>query len=48
MVAMRDGDTAGKTFQVIEGMTIDKVADQLEAEGIVTKADFYREVEEGE
>lgn len=48
MIAIRDGDTAGKTFRIIEGMTIDKVADQLEAEGIVSRTDFYREVEEGE
>lgn len=47
MVAIRDGDTAGRTFQVIEGMTIDKVADQLEGDGIVSKKDFYYEVENG-
>ncbi len=42
------GNTAGQTFQVIEGQTIDKVADQLDAEGIVTKDAFYDQVEHGE
>ncbi len=50
-VIMRDlveGNTAGQTFQIIEGQTIDKVADQLEDEGIVKKEDFYDQVEHGE
>lgn len=41
------GETAGKTFQVLEGMTIDKVAEQLSGQGICSKEDFYHEVEHG-
>ena len=42
-----NGETAGRTFTITEGQTIDKVADQLEAEGIINKKDFYYEVEHG-
>ncbi len=42
------GDTTGLHFQVLEGQTIDKVADQLEEEGVIDREDFYYEVEHGE
>ena len=42
------GETTGLRFQVLEGQTIDKVAEQLVAEGVVDEADFYHEVENGE
>ncbi|MEG0391508.1 MAG: endolytic transglycosylase MltG [Anaerovoracaceae bacterium] len=47
---MRDlanGKTAGNVFTVIEGQTIDKVAQQLSDQGIVTKEAFYHEIENG-
>lgn len=45
---IKEGKTAGKVFQVIEGKTIDKVAEQLEKEGIINKKEFYYEVEHGD
>ena len=47
MDKIASGDTAGLKFQILEGQTIDKVADQLVADGIVDEADFYHEVENG-
>lgn len=47
MDKIASGDTAGLHFQILDGMTIDKVADQLEEEGVVNKEDFYHEVESG-
>lgn len=47
MDKMADGDMYGLTFTVIEGQTIDKVADQLAEEGVIDQKDFYYEVEHG-
>lgn len=42
------GKTAGKTFSIIEGEPVYKIADKLDSAGIVTKKDFYREIEKGQ
>ena len=47
MQAMVDGKTASRSFTVTEGQTIDKVAAQIEAEGVCDQAEFYKEVESG-
>lgn len=44
---MVDGKTSGYRLLVIEGMTIDKIAQKLEDNGIVSKAEFYKEAEQG-
>lgn len=41
------GETTGLHFQILDGQTIDKVADQLAEEGVIDQADFYYEVEHG-
>ena len=41
------GKTAGKTFTIVEGLTLDKIADQLVSQNICTKKDFYKEVKDG-
>lgn len=46
--AMVEGETAGKVFQITEGMSIDKIADRLDSQGICDKEDFYYQVEHGE
>ncbi len=47
MDKIASGETTGLKFQILDGQTIDKVAEQLVKEGVVDEADFYHEVENG-
>lgn len=47
MKLITSGKTSGKVFRIIEGQTIEKIATQLENEKIVSKKDFFKEVENG-
>lgn len=42
-----DGRTAAKSFRIIEGLSLDKIADQLAAQDICTEEEFFKEVESG-
>jgi UPF0755 protein len=41
------GRSIGQTFQIIEGLTIDQIADSLEEQGIVSAEDFLAEAKNG-
>jgi len=42
-----NGKTAGKTFRITDGQSLEKVAVQLNKQGICTKKEFFREVAKG-
>lgn len=42
-----DGRTAAKSFRIIEGQSLDKVASQLASQDICTEKEFFKEVENG-
>ena len=43
-----DGRTAAKSFRIIEGLSLDKIASQLASQDICTEEEFFKEVESGE
>ena len=47
MELMKKGETIGSLFTVIEGMNSKKIGEKLEAQGIISAEEFYREVENG-
>lgn len=47
MEMMKKGETVGVLFTVIEGTNSKKIGEKLEAQGIITAKEFYREIENG-
>lgn len=47
MDLMKKGETVGVLFTVIEGTNSKKIGEKLEAQGIVTAKEFYKELEYG-
>ena len=43
-----DGRTAGKSFRIIEGLSLDKIAAELASQDICTEEEFFKEVESGD
>ena len=48
MEIIKNGETLGTFFTVIEGMNSKKIGESLEAQGFVKAKDFYEEIENGE
>lgn len=47
MSDIASGKTAGKTFQIIQGQSLAKIAVQLQNQGICSKKQFFNEVKNG-